>query len=150
MLQGTWVFMQVDFKHRQAAHCESGVSSNLLSHYGVDISEAMAFGIGSGLFFAYLPFIKVNKLPLTTFRCEVGGIFNRGTRRLGLGLYLEKFRDPDEAMSALDRLLASGIPVGCRTGAYWLPYFPSAYRVPFILHNPVVFGKEVDGYVIRV
>jgi len=31
--------MKIDFKHRHSAHCESGVSSNLLFHYGVDISE---------------------------------------------------------------------------------------------------------------
>lgn len=140
--------MKIDFKHRQSAHCESGVSSNLLFHYGVDISEALAFGIGAGLFFAYLPFIKVNKLPLTTFRCEVGGILKRVTRKLDLGLHLKKFRNPDKAMTALDRVLESGIPVGCRTGAYWLPYFPSAYRFHFNMHNLIVYGKQGDDYLI--
>jgi len=68
--------MEINFTHRQSAHCESGVTANLISHYGEQMSEAMAFGIGAGLFFAYLPFIKLNDLPLTTFRCITGGIIN--------------------------------------------------------------------------
>jgi len=140
--------MQIDFKHRQSAHCESGVSSNLLSHYGVGIGEAMAFGIGAGLFFGYLPFIRINQLPLTTFRCEVGGILKRLTRKLDVKIHFEKFCNQKKAMAAMDRRLESGIPVGCRTGAYWLPYFPSAYRFHFNMHNLIVYGKEGDDYLI--
>ena len=140
--------MKIDFEHRQSAHCESGVTSNLLYHYGIDISEAMAFGIGAGLFFGYLPFIKVNKLPLTTFRCEVGGIFKRLTRSFGFQVRWQKFRDPQKAMDALDRKIEEGIPVGCRTGGYWLPYFPPAFRFHFNMHNLVVIGRENDHYII--
>lgn len=139
---------QIEFKHRQSSHCESGVTANLLSHYGANLSEAMAFGIGKGLFFAYMPFIKVNKLPLTTYRCEVGGIFNRVMKAMGCRMQLEKFKDPKQAMAALDKKLNMGIPVGCRTGAYWLPYFPPAFRFHFNMHNLVVFGKDGDEYLI--
>lgn len=139
---------RIDFKHRQSSHCESGVSANLLSHYGVSLSEAMAFGIGTGLFFAYMPFVKVNKLPLTTYRCEVGGIFKRVVKRMGCRIRWEKFKEPEKAMAALDEKLTMGIPVGCRTGAYWLPYFPPAFRFHFNMHNLVVFGREGDEYLI--
>ena len=140
--------MKIDFKHRHSAHCESGVSSNLLYHYGVDISEAMAFGIGGGIFFGYLPFLRVNKLPITTFRCEVGGIFKRLTKKFGVDVYWKKFHNPQKAMDALDNCLREDIPVACRTGGYWLPYFPSAYRFHFNMHNLVVYGKEGDEYLI--
>jgi len=40
------------FVHQQAAHCETGVTSALFRHQGVDISEPMVFGIGSGIFSA--------------------------------------------------------------------------------------------------
>ena len=110
--------MKIDFIHRQSAHCETGVSSNLLNHYGIPISEAMAFGIGAGLFFGYIPFIKVNKLPLTTYRTEVGGIFKRVTRKFGVGYRWNKYRHPEKAMDALDRKIEEGVPVGCRTGGY--------------------------------
>jgi len=137
MYQGKYASMQIDFKHRQSAHCESGVSSNLLFHYGLDISEAMAFGVGAGLFFGYLPFIRINHLPLTTFRCELGGILKRLTRKLGVKIHFEKFRNPEKAMAALDRRLEEGVP-----------YFPSAYRFHFNMHNLVVYGKEGDDYLI--
>ncbi len=138
----------IPFTHRQSAHCESGVTSNLLNHYGVDCSEAMAFGIGEGIFFAYLPFIKVNKLPLTTYRCAVGKILSNTTEKLSVSLTRKKFRNPADGMKALDEKLAEGIPVGCQTGAYWLPYFPPAFRFHFNMHNLVVIGKEGDDYII--
>jgi hypothetical protein len=56
--------INIPFQHHQSAHCESGVTSNLLYHYGLKVSEPLAFGIGSGLFFAHIPFIKVNGIPL--------------------------------------------------------------------------------------
>lgn len=138
----------IDFTHNQSSHCESGVTANLLSYHGLKLSEAMAFGIGTGLFFAYLPFVKVNKLPLTTYRCEAGGIFKRVAKRLGCQVETRKFSDPELSMEALDEKLAQGIPVGCRTSAYWLPYFPPAFRFHFNAHNLVVFGKEKNNYLI--
>ena len=140
--------LKIEFPHKQSSHCESGVVSNLLSFHGITMSEALAFGIGTGLFFAYLPFIKLNKLPLTTYRCEAGGILKRVAKRLGCTIRWQKFRDPQKAMAALDEKLAMGIPVGCRTGAYWLPYFPPAFRFHFNAHNLVVYGKDGQDYLI--
>jgi len=140
--------MEINFQHRQSAHCESGVTSNLFSHHGVNISEAMAFGIGSGLFFGYVPFIRLNHLPLTTYRSATGGIIKRSTRRLGIELKRHKFRNPVKAMDALDQMLAQGIPVGCQTGGYWLPYFPEAYRFHFNMHNLIVYGKNGHEYFV--
>lgn len=139
---------ELAFDHRQGSHCESGVAANLLRHHGRDLSEAMAFGIGGGLFFAYLPFIKVNSLPLTAYRCEAGAILKRVSRRMGCRIKWRTFRDPALAMDELDRKLDEGTPVGCRTGGYWLPYFPPAYRIHFNLHNLVVFGRRGNDYLI--
>ncbi|MBU0480200.1 MAG: BtrH N-terminal domain-containing protein [Proteobacteria bacterium] len=140
--------MKIDFRHRQAAHCENGATAGLVSHYGIELSEAMAFGIGAGLFFGYIPFIRLNNLPLTTFRTITGTIFKRVTRELGITITARKFRNPETAMQALDEVLATGTPVGLQTGAWWLPYFPEAYRFHFNMHNMVVFGKEGNDYLI--
>jgi hypothetical protein len=140
--------MSAAFRHRQSAHCESGVTANLLTHHGLPLSEAMAFGIGSGLFFAYLPFIRLNGLPLTTFRSAPGRIFRRATARLGVAVTSVSFADPARGMAELDRLVAAGIPVGAQTGVYWLPYFPPALRFHFNAHNLVVYGREDGGYLI--
>ena len=140
--------MKIDFPHRQFAHCESGVTANLLNYHGFPCSEAMAFGIGSGLFFGYVPFIKLNFLPLTTFRTSPGSIFSKATKRLGIEIKKEKFRNPVVAEKKLDLLLKAGRPVGAQTGVFWLPFFPPAYRFHFNGHNLVVIGKEDNDYLI--
>ena len=56
------------FQHRQSAHCESGVMASLLSHAGLPMSEPMAFGLASGLAFAYLPIVKLSGMPLIAYR----------------------------------------------------------------------------------
>jgi hypothetical protein len=140
--------VQIEFTHRQTADCESGVTAGLLSHHGVRISEALAFGMGSALFFGYFPFLKVGGLPLTTFRNLPGTIIKKVTRRLGIGLVRQRFRTPEKAMDALDQTLASGTPVGLQTGVYWLPYFPPALRFHFNAHNLIVYGRQGDEYLI--
>ncbi len=140
--------MSIDFKHHQSAHCENGVTSNLLHHYGIQLSEPMIFGIGSGLFFSHMPFIKVNNIPVTSFRPIPGIIFKRAARRLGFKVKRQKFRNPQKAMSALDDLLAKEVPVGMLVGVYHLTYFPAPYRFHFNAHNLVVFDKKEDTYHI--
>ena len=140
--------MQIDFKHKQSAHCENGVSSNLFNYYGVKLSEPMIFGIGSGLFFSYLPFLKVNYIPVTTFRPLPGIIFKRAARRLGFKMKKKRFSDPNQAMTELDIKLKEGTPVGMLVGVYNLTYFPKPYRFHFNAHNLVVYGKEEDNYLI--
>lgn len=140
--------MKIPFTHRQSAHCETGVMSNLLTYHGLEISEPLVFGIGSGLFFGHFPFIRLNHLPLTAFRINTGGIMSRVAKRINVKVEWQKFRDPQKAMEALDRKIAQKIPVGCRVGAYWLDYFPRRYRFHFNMHHVVAFGKVGDGYLI--
>lgn len=140
--------MAIDFQHNQSAHCENGVTSNLLNFYGLKLSEPMIFGIGSGLFFAHIPFVKVNNIPATSFRPMPGVIFKRAAKRLGFKVQKKKFKSPHKAMEALDALLDKNIPVGMLVGVYHLSYFPAAYRFHFNAHNLVVYGKENDNYLI--
>lgn len=140
--------MKVHYKHRHSAHCENGVTAGLFAHYGLDVSEAMIFGIGSGLFFGYAPFIKIGSLPLTTYRIAPGHIFKKAAKRLGIKWESKRFRNQDASMAALDARLEQGEPTACQTGAFWLPYFPDSMRFHFNAHNIVVYGKEGDDYLI--
>ncbi|HLT65143.1 MAG TPA: BtrH N-terminal domain-containing protein, partial [Flavobacterium sp.] len=74
--------MQSSFEHKQTAHCENGAIVNLLKSKGFTISEPMAFGLGSGIFYVYLPFIKVNHAPAISYRPMPGRIFNRMAKLL--------------------------------------------------------------------
>jgi hypothetical protein len=141
--------MKVDFEHRQAAHCESGVTSNLLSKISGDkITEPLAFGIGAGLFFAYIPFIKINNGPAIAFRTMPGDIFKRTCKSLGIPVRSKKFSSKEQAEAFLQERLNEGQPVGCQVGVYYLSYFPREYRFHFNAHNLVVFGKDEDNYLI--
>ncbi|MBL4745652.1 MAG: BtrH N-terminal domain-containing protein [Flavobacteriaceae bacterium] len=140
--------MKLDFTHHQSAHCENGVISNLLKHHGYPISEPMAFGIGSGLFFVYLPFLKVNLAPAVSFRPMPGLIFKRFCKRLGIKVNRKKFRTPKKATMALDQMLANDKPVGLQVGVYNLTYFPEEYKFHFNAHNLIVYGKEQGDYLI--
>ncbi len=139
---------QIDYEHRHSAHCENGVTAGLFSHHGLTISEAMVFGVGSGLFFAYAPFLKIGTLPMTTYRIMPGHIFKKVAKRLGVKWKSVRFRDKQKAMDQLDAMIAGGIPVGCQTGAFWLPYFPDSMRFHFNAHNIVVYGKKDDEYMV--
>ena len=108
----------------------------------------MAFGIGGGLFFGYLPFIRINGLPLVTYRSAAGHILKKIGKIPGITIYQKKFRDRHQAMAELDAALEHSIPVGLQTGVYWLPYFPKALRFHFNAHNLVVYGKDGDDYLI--
>ena len=141
--------MKNEFKHLQAAHCENGVTTNLLRSVGVDkITEPLAFGIGSGLFFVYIPLLKINKGPAIAFRTMPGLIFKRTCKSLNIPVVRKKFSSKEAAAKFLDDCLLAGQPVGCQVGVYYLSYFPKEYRFHFNAHNIIVYGTEEDNYLI--
>ncbi|OFY41071.1 MAG: peptidase [Bacteroidetes bacterium GWF2_40_14] len=140
--------MELNFVHKPSGHCENGVVSNLLRFYGVEMSEAMVFGLGSGLFFSHMPFYKMHGMAITSFRPLPGDIFSRVVKLLGIKMKRFKFRDKEKAMDKLDELLMKGFPVGMLVGVYHLPYFPKEYRFHFNAHNICVIGKEEDQYIV--
>jgi hypothetical protein len=140
--------METNFIHHQSAHCENGVASNLLKHHGINISEPMVFGIGSGLFFFYLPLLKVNHAPAISYRPMPGSIFNKAAKRLGIKVKRVKFSNPQSAQKALEDNLEKNIPSGLQVGVYHLTYFPDEYRFHFNAHNLVVYGKKGDVFLI--
>ncbi|MBP1734734.1 MAG: NlpC/p60-like transpeptidase, partial [Deltaproteobacteria bacterium] len=126
----------------------SGSTANLLFNYGIEASEPLVFGIGSGIFYGYFPFIKVQGMPTITFRNMPGRIMKNTAKRLGISFEISRFKDPEKGMDALDRTIDKGIPVGLRTGVYWLPYMPEAMRFHFNVHHIVVYGRNGDDYLI--
>src|ERR1035438_5817219 len=141
--------MQQKFNHIQSAHCENGVTTGLLRYNGLDfMDEPLAFGMGAGLFYIHIPFMKVNNGPAISFRNMPGSIFNKTCKSLGISINRKKFSNSDEANDFLDKKISEGIPVGCQVGVFHLTYFPVEYRFHFNAHNIIVFGKENDQYLI--
>lgn len=137
-----------NFQHQHTAHCESGVMSTMLKAQGVDFNEAMIFGLASALTFVYFPLIKVNGMPLISYRMPPKSIIKNVAKRLKVRLKIQKFRVPQAGQDALDLALTENKLVGLQTSVFWLPYFPSEMRFHFNAHNLIVYGKEQNDYLI--
>ena len=136
------------FQHRQSAHCESGVMASLLSHAGLPMSEPMAFGLASGLAFAYLPIIKLSGMPLIAYRMPPKHLIKTLSKRLGARLNSRTFGNPEQGRRELDALLDQGRLVGLQSSVFWLPYFPPEMRFHFNAHNLLAYGRDGDEYLI--
>jgi hypothetical protein len=141
--------MKEDFKHIQSAHCENGVITKLLRLAGHDyMTEPLAFGIGSGLFYLHIPYFKFNGGPAITFRTAPGAIFKRTCNSLKIEIASKRFRNEETAEEYLDFLLSQNYVVGCQVGVFNLKYFPPEYRFHFNAHNLIVYGKLDNIYLI--
>lgn len=141
--------MKAEFEHLQAAHCENGVTTNLLRTVGINnLTEPLVFGIGSGLFFIYIPILKINNGPAIAFRTQPGLIFKRTCKALGIPVIRKKFSSKEEAEKFLMDRVREGRPVGVQVGVYYLSYFPKEYRFHFNAHNLIVYGREGDNFLV--
>ncbi|WP_237045975.1 BtrH N-terminal domain-containing protein [Aquipseudomonas alcaligenes] len=136
------------FQHRQSAHCESGVMASLLSHAGLPMSEPMAFGLASGLAFAYLPIVKLSGMPLIAYRMPPKHLIKTLSKRLGARLNSRTFGNPEQGRRELDALLDQGRLAGLQSSVFWLPYFPPEMRFHFNAHNLLAYGRDGDEYLI--
>lgn len=136
------------FKHRQSAHCETGVASNLFQYHGIEMSEPMIFGLASGLAYAYLPFVKINGLPLMAYRTPPRMILKMLSWRIkGLSIAFKTFKNKEEGERFLDEKLNDGQVVGLQSSVYFLPYFPKEMRFHFNAHNLLVFARSIEDGV---
>ena len=140
--------MNNNFHHQHTAHCESGVMSTLLKSHGVNFNEAMVFGLASALTFVYIPLVKINGMPLISYRMPPRSIIKKVSKLLKVRLKIQKFRSPEIGQQALDKALAENKLVGLQTSVFWLPYFPPEMRFHFNAHNLIVYGKEQNDYLI--
>lgn len=139
-----------NFPNERRMHCETGVLVNMMEYYGFTISEPMAFGIGSGLYFMYFPWMKVQDFILVVMRTRPKEIIRRFAKRLNLGFHEKSFgNDADKATKALDELVAKNIPVGLVSNLFGLKYLTNiGFELDYNGHHYVVVGKEGTQYVI--
>ena len=140
--------MNNNFHHQHTAHCESGVMSTLLKAHGVNFNEPMVFGLASALTVVYIPLVKINGMPLISYRMPPRSIIKKVSKQLKMRLKIQKFRSPEIGQQALNKALAENKLVGLQTSVFWLPYFPPEMRFHFNAHNLIVYGKEANDYLI--
>lgn len=137
-----------DFKHRMAAHCESGTITSLLNHGGMQITEPLVFGIASGIFFGYFHKMKSFAFPTFIVRNKPGQMRENIGKRLDVRWRKYDFRDPEKGRQKLDELLDRNIPVAAQVDFFYMDYVPSWERVHINVHFLAIIGREADRYII--
>lgn len=139
--------MREQFRHKMAAHCESGAVTAQLNYAGLSISEPMVFGISGALFFGYF---KLPTLDFPTFvlRNQPGKVRKKVQKRLGIEIESNKYKNPDQAMAALDELLDRDIPVAVQVDFFYMNYIPAYARAHFNAHYINVVGKDGTDYLV--
>jgi len=138
----------IAYNHKMAAHCESGTITSLLNNKGLDISEALVFGISSGIFFGYFHKMKSFTFPTFIVRNRPGQMRSNISKRLGIKFHTERFRRPEEGQKTLDLLLENNIPVACQVDFFYMDYIPSWERVHINVHFIVIVGKVGTKYIV--
>jgi hypothetical protein len=136
------------FTHNMAAHCESGTLTALLKLKGLEISEPMIFGIGSGLYFGYLSHTPSLNFPMFIIRTKPGQLRKKIAKRTDIKFKTQKFRNKAKAEETLDQLIAQKIPVAVQVDFYYMDYIPEWERVHANIHFITVVGKEGDEYIV--
>jgi hypothetical protein len=137
-----------NFTHHMAAHCESGTLTALLNHKGLEITEPMIFGIGSGLYFGYLSHTPSLNFPMFIIRTKPGQLREKIAKRTDIKFKTQKFRNKYKAEETLDQLIAQNIPVAVQVDFYYMDYIPQWERVHANIHFVTVLGKEGDEYIV--
>ncbi|MFE9468621.1 BtrH N-terminal domain-containing protein [Streptomyces virginiae] len=137
--------MVKDIDVRGMQHCETTALGMLLRHEGLDLSEPMLFGLGSGLSFLYWDSKSVG-FPFLGGRVKPFELTRNVTAMLGLELLVGETTSPRKAWQNVVAPIDAGRPVGLQLDSYHLDYFST--KVHFGGHVVAMFGyDEQDAYL---
>jgi len=130
-----------DYRNRPGEHCASTALRNLLAHYcGLDLPEAVVFGLGAGLDFllveneSFRPaFMIFGRSP--SLEPDVGA-------GLGVDYREQPEMDDDRAWEIVRREVAEGRPTMLSGDAFYLTY--RDFKVHFPAHRFVLVGFDDD------
>lgn len=131
---------------RGEQHCETTAAGVLLRHQGLDLSEPMLFGLGSGLSFIYWDGKNMD-FPFLGGRVKPFDLTRNLADRLGLELVVQETGSPRRAWENVAASIDAGQPVGLQLDSYYLDYFTS--KAHFGGHIVALYGyDERDAYLV--
>lgn len=131
---------------RGMQHCETTALGVLLRHQGLDLSEPMLFGLGSGLSFVYWD-SKNMGFPFLGGRVKPFELTRNLAAALGLDLVVEETGSPRRAWENVRAPIDAGRPVGLQLDSYYLAYFGA--KVHFGGHVVAMYGyDDHDAYLV--
>lgn len=138
------------YNHQIAFHCESGSVRNLLAFNKLNISEAMIFGIGTGVVFAYLINTKaISGFPVVAIRLPMGTIVKNTEKLLGIKFFKKKFKTAEDGIKMVKELIDKNIPSALCVDMFYMKYLPEFMHihVPFHFIVPVGYDGEDNFYI---
>ncbi|MEV0582569.1 BtrH N-terminal domain-containing protein [Nonomuraea sp. NPDC050310] len=135
-----------DVEPRGLQHCETTALGVLLRHEGLELSEPLLFGLGSGLSFVYwdgkgMPF------PFLGGRVKPFELTRNLAARLGLTLTVAETTSARRAWENVAGAIDARRPVGLQLDSYHLDYFRT--KVHFGGHVVAMYGyDEQDAYLV--
>ncbi|MEU5810017.1 BtrH N-terminal domain-containing protein [Streptomyces sp. NPDC047718] len=131
---------------RGMQHCETTALGVLLRHEGIDLSEPMLFGLGSGLSFVYWDGKNMD-FPFLGGRVKPFELTRNLAARLGLELLVQETASPGRAWENVTACVDAGRPVGLQLDSYHLDYFRS--KIHFGGHIVALYGyDERSAYLV--
>ncbi|MEU5884180.1 BtrH N-terminal domain-containing protein [Spirillospora sp. NPDC047279] len=135
-----------DIDARGTRHCETTALGVLLRHQGLDLSEPMLFGLGSGLSFIYWDGKNMG-FPFLGGRVKPFELTRNLAARLGLELRVQETASSRRAWENVTAAIDAGRPVGLQLDSYHLDYFRS--KVHFGGHVVAMYGyDDHDAYLV--
>ncbi len=127
------------YVHHAGRHCGSTSLSNVARFWGLGLSEAFCFGLGSGLGFRYLsmPGMSPSKALFPRNHSMEADFLKRS----GAKWELKTTKEAD-TFEPLRREIDAGHPVIVNVDIFGLKYFQS--KTHFNAHKIVVFGYDTD------
>lgn len=138
--------MVKDVDPRGMQHCETTALGVLLRHEGLDWSEPMLFGLGSGLSFIYWD-SKSMGFPFLGGRVKPFELTRNLATALGLELLVEETTSARKAWQNVAAPIDAGRPVGLQLDSFHLDYFST--KVHFGGHVVALYGyDEQTAYLV--
>jgi len=127
-------------------HCETTATGSLLKCLGIEMSEAMLFGIGEGLGFIYWD-MKNMPFPFIGGRIKPDILTQNIVNNLGLQIDVKETSSPKTAWETVKNNIDEGIAVGLKLDCYHLDYF--THKVHFAAHYVAMYGYD-DNFAYLV
>jgi hypothetical protein len=127
------------FPHIAGTHCSSSSIADVLRYDGIDVSEAMVFGLGSGVGFIYSGDPRYS--PVHRFNGRASDLEGKFYELLGQPLRWAGAWKPE----AIEQALAAGRPLLAQTDIAYLPYYEPAH---FPFHGIVITGWDGRAAIV--
>jgi hypothetical protein len=135
------VSVRLDYPHRTGEHCASTAVRNLLAHHGTELSEAMVFGLASGVGFFYFKNDALS--PTRMFHGRTPTFETNLGTNTGLAFAEHEESDDARAEQILRERLDAGVPVLLSTDTFYLGYHHTTSHFPG--HTCVAVGYDATG-----